>query len=94
VYLIIAFIFEVFHMYTCHIPEDVDDNQFKLIHMAAGVYKLIYSYPLAVLDPFLKLGKGVLADRFGGDDDATQLALLLALAILLPDEIEAEYSME
>jgi hypothetical protein len=81
-------------MYTCHIPEDIDDNQFKLIHMTGGVYKLIYSYPLAVLDPFLKLGKGVLADGFGGDDDATQLALFLALAILLSDEIETKYPME
>lgn len=62
--------------------------------MTTGVNKLVYSYPLAVLDPFLKLGKGVLADRFSGDDDARQLAVLLVLAVLLSYEIEAEYSMQ
>lgn len=84
---------EVFHMYPRHIPQYFDNEHLQLHLLAAMMYELVNPNPLAVLQPLLEFRQIRVLRVFGGDDDAGILVVLV-LAELLPDVVEAEHAMQ
>lgn len=93
VYPKICFIFEVFHVYSSHIPQGLYDQHLQLYLLAMMMYILINSYPFTIFKPFLKL-RQISILRILGWNYYANVLIVLIITKFLSDIVEAEDLME